>query len=189
MTGLVWTVAETRGHGGQVQAYVFVLPVEVARYWQQRRQVLTCGTWGEVRRLGDEIYAEVLGLAGYGKYDDLVGHFSIEGTAPGLSPSPVDEAEHLLRSLEELPSDESEFQAYDDLAACADGDWPPSIFYLMAEHVPKALVERYGTSSMTNFNGLYASLDGSSAEEVLAVLTEQGHELSEAPWLTQLLDV
>jgi len=161
---------------------------ELAEHWRVRRKVLDCRTWAEVRALGDDVLIEVLGLAGYGGYDDFLGHFEITGTAPGLSPSPVDEAEHALISAEDTPADDQPFAAYDDLSACADGDWPPSAYRLVADSVPHELSTRFGTLWETNFNGIYAILDPDQRVALFDELTTLGDYLTETPWLSELID-
>ena len=158
--------------------FLFVVDECDLEHWAPRLSVLHCDTWGKVRELGDEIYAEVLGLAGHGEYRDLVAHFAIQGTAPGISPSPAIEAEHALNALDKLPDDDESFSAR-DLGACADGDWPPSIYYLVAEAVPSEVLEAYGETWETNFNGTYGILDATQREVAFAALEAAGYALEE----------
>lgn len=189
MTELLWTIADARRPGsGDRRPGLYVVNEELAEHWRVRRKVLDCRTWAEVRALGDDVLIEVLGLAGYGGYDDFLGHFEITGTAPGLSPSPVDEAEHALISAEDTPADDQPFAAYDDLSACADGDWPPSAYRLVADSVPHELATRFGTLWETNFNGIYAILDPDQRVALFDELTTLGDYLTETPWLSELID-
>jgi hypothetical protein len=188
VTQLLWTIAGARRPGVEERRPgLYVVREELAKHWRVRRKVMGCRTWGEVRALGEDVHVEVLGLAGYGEYGDFVGHFEITGTAPGLSPSPVDEAEHALISAEGAPADDVSFAAY-DLGACADGDWPPSTYRLVAESVTHELASRFGTLWETNFNGLYAVLDPNQRVALFDELAERGHDLVETPWLSELVD-
>lgn len=158
---------------------LFVLSEEDVDRCVPRMKVLECQTWGDVRALGTDIHAEVLGLAGYGEYDELVAHFSIQGVAPNLTPSPILEAEHVLQGLEDLPDDADPFDAYDDLGACADGDWPPSVFYLVANAVPSDILDAFGERWFTTFNGTYGILDAGQREAIFQAFAAAGDELSE----------
>ena len=189
MTRFAWTIAPARQPGQPDRRPVlYVVAEELAEHWRVRQRVLGCRTWGAVRDLGDDIHREVLGLAGYGDYDDFVGHFEITGTAPGLAPSPVDEAEYALINAGDVPSDDDAFAAYDDLGACADGDWPPSIYRLVADSVPHELVTRHGTRWETNFNGIYAVFEPDRRTALFNELRALGHDLVETPWLSEFVE-
>lgn len=184
----VYTVTDASGSGNDSVPLLFVPPEAVARHWLERQQVLGCSTWGEVRALGREIYEEVLGLAGYGSFHEYIGHFRIEGAAPGLSPSVVDEAEQALLRAAGPPGDDVSFEAYNDLGACADGDWPPSIYYLLAKHVPEELLARYGQRWVTVINGIYASIGAEHSDAVLGALRARGDVIVRGDWVRALLD-
>lgn len=161
---------------------------ELSRHWLPRRRVLECTTWAEVRALGEEIYTEVLGRAGYDDFDTYMAHFEITGTAPSLAPSPVDEAEHALKNTAGAPADDAKFYAYDDLPACADGDWPPSAYRLVADSLPADLLARFGTTWETNFNGVFAVLEAERREELIAELTSRGFHVEESAQIADLID-
>ena len=186
MTRFLWTIAPADDLGiDEYGDVLFVMTAELAEHWRVRTQVLSCDTWGEVRALGDDVYLEVLGLAGYGDYDDFVAHFAITGEAPGITPSPVDEAEHATISAGDLPDDGDAFSVY-DLGACIDGDWPPSPCSLVFDSVPFELIKRFGTLWVTTFNGDYGLLKVEHRSAVFAELEALGHELVETPWISEV---
>ena len=195
MATYLWVVADAIGRGkeGKRSPHLFILPADEAEHWRARTAVLSCKTWGEVRALGPGIYEEVLGLAGYGDYDDYIAHFAIGGTAPEISPTMEGEATHALRSAEGPPADETPFHARDDLPACGDGDWPPSIYYLMYECHDVTVLKEYADVWETSFNGTYAAIPAQHKEAVFAHLAENPDDvdddidIEEAPWLVELL--
>jgi hypothetical protein len=111
-----------------------------------------------------------------------------EETRRTLAPPPVDEAEHALISAEDMPTDDQAFAAYADLGACADGDWPPSTYRLVADSVPREVATRFGTLWETNFNGFYAVLDPGKRVALFDELAALGNDLAETPWLSELVD-
>ena len=179
MTKLSWWESAADAPVELPGPFLLILTKEAVDHWVPRVKVLECANWGEVKQLGAEVYSEVLGLAGYGDYDELVAHFKIQGVAPNLSPSPVVEAEHVLQALDDLPEDGDPFSAYKDPGACADGDWPPSIYYLVAESVPSELLDIFGERWFTTFNGVYAILDSTKRDDIFNALTADGFVLNE----------
>ncbi len=169
----LWVIADGRGLAEERRPLLFVLPEDVATYWRPRRKVLECSTWGEVRALDTEVHAELLGMAGHGSFDEFTANFDIVGEAPGLKPSPVDEAEQLLISLEDLPDDEESFAPYDDVSAIADHDWPPAVYRLLATSVPEEIIRAFGVRWMTTINGDFASFEADMKDSVLKALSRR----------------
>lgn len=101
-----------------------VLPEPTVAYWSELMVVLGCRTWGDLRsHLSPEVYREVLELAGYGQFAAYAAHLAITGTAP--LPGVEEEVRRQYEDVPDNPPDhDSPFDAYSDLPAVADGDWP-----------------------------------------------------------------
>jgi hypothetical protein len=134
----------------------------------------------------EEVYREVLDLAGYGDFAAYTEHLAITGTAP--LPGGADEA---ARQFDEVPDappgDDEPFDAANDLPACADGDWPPSPEYLMNQELPDEVLDEFADTYTTNFNGDFSTIPAERADQVLAQLAQLGYVLREEPRLGDLV--
>lgn len=160
---------------GNDESQLIILPSEVVSEWLPIVSVLGCETWADVKALGPDIYYEVLGLAGHGEYADFIRGFDVAGEAPALAPSPEALAEYLRLSDEGVPSDDEPFEAFNDIPAVADGDWPPNVHLLMAERLPSEVLERFATIRQTVFNGDFAHIPLADSPGVFGCLEELGH--------------
>jgi len=185
MGTLLWTVAANYWNSVESDEQLIVVDKQTAEELRLVVQALDCATWGEVRALGTEVYRDMLGMAGYGEYEDYVRHFQIQGTVP-LAPPPQARAEHA--ELAELgpPADDDPFEPQ-DFPAYQDGDWPPMVASLVASSVPGHILDEFGQAWDTIFNGEMAVIPASNKDAVLAALIEDGHSLQEADWLHELL--
>jgi len=146
------------------------LPREVAEEQAALVDLLSCDTWGELRaKATPEQFEEILGLAGYGTFEEYTRYLAVGRPVPGAY---EDAAEGFLDEDKEFPEDD-DFFLLDEIGAYGDGDWPPDPCYLMAEHLPSEIVEEFGEYYETIFNGTYARLDPRS-EEIAAALQAMG---------------
>lgn len=150
---------------------MYLLPNQTIHELERRHRVLDCSTWGEVAELGDDIHREVLGVAGYGTADEFVAHLLIQGAAP--LPNLVGQALDDYDPTATPPTPDDPFDA-ESLDAYNDGDWPPHPCFLMAQLVPAQLIERFGESYWTTFNGQYANLRSVDIDDILASCSDYG---------------
>lgn len=150
---------------------MFLLPIDVIDELIRQHAVFACTTWGEVAQLDEDLVEEVLGMAGYGTYEQYRAHLDIVGAVPlpgveGLMAESYDPDA-------ELPGPDDEFDAH-RLPPVADGDWPPAPALLMTAYLPDELVERFGRTYSTTFNGDFTELDPSRGDEILAACAALG---------------
>ncbi len=182
-TELVWAVVPAPWAD---EENLVVLARSTFEHWSKRIPVLACSSWGDLRRaITPEVYAEVCGLCGYGSFEDFTTHLDITGSAP---------LPHLRTAAADVydadavpPGDDEPFSAYDDIGACADGDWPPAIPYLMNQELPSEILDRYAERTETNFNGTFATLLASDKAAVLHDLETLGYRVVEDPELRALI--
>ncbi len=181
---LVWCVVEQASDG---QEKLLVLPRATFEHWMKRVVALSCTTWGELRqRVMPEVYEEICGLCGYGTLDEFTRYLDIQGQAPL---SGLYEAAAAAYDPEAVPpADEEPFEASRDIPACADGDWPPAVAYLMCEELPQQILDAYARRYMTTLNGEYAEIPADRKDAVLRDLAALGYRLVEEPRLNELLD-
>ncbi|MBK7779588.1 MAG: hypothetical protein IPJ58_02130 [Ardenticatenia bacterium] len=169
------------------ERYLAVLPQSEYIHWSKRFAVLGASTWGELRTgVDSEVFAEVLGLAGYGDFEEYAAHLEITGAVPlpGVTEAALEDYGEVG---EDLPTDDAPFNAYDDLPACADGDWPPSLFYLMSGTLPEAVLDAFADRTMTLFNGEAARIPEEVSDDALAALRGLGFQLVHEPGLQDFL--
>jgi hypothetical protein len=181
-------VGESEYLGNTFTPALIVLPRSVALGIAERVRILGCKTWGAVRAdASPDVYQEVLELAGYGSFEDFAQHLSVGAAVPGALEEAKDQYE---RVGSELPDDGEPFDAYRDVSAFADGDWPVPIQLAMHDFLPRDIVERYGTSYETNFNGTFVELDAQHRAQIIADLEREGFTCREDPQLiAQLMPV
>jgi hypothetical protein len=186
MTALCWF----EGYSGAPVSFdgplLYVVTTADVDYWIPRLPVLRCATWGEVRALGLPLYCEVLELVGHGSYDQMLAHFRERDAALSQAPPAVVEVQP---EFEDLPRDGDAFNAHADIGMCAEGDWPPSLYSMVATAVPEGILEQYGEWWFTTMNGMYAVLDASRKDAVLRALIDEGHTLVEDPRIKELTPV
>ena len=178
MTALCWFEGYADAPVSFEGPLLYVVTVADMEYWSPRLPVLRCATWGEVKALGMEMYCEVLDLAGHGSQDVLLAHFQDRDADLGQASPDM---------LEDLPGDDEAFNAYDDIGMCGEGDWPPSVYSLVTDVVPFAILEQYGEWWFTTINGMYGILDASRKDAALRALIEEGHTLVEDPRISRLI--
>lgn len=181
---LVWSIV-TPALGGD--PLLVVLPRDLVDHWMDRLAVLDCTTWGELRATATpEVLDEILGLCGYGTYEQYTANLDITGLAP-LPGADALAAEAYARAGDP-PADDAPFSP-NDIPAYCDGDWPPSVGYLTATVLPDELLDQFAERGMTAFNGPLAEIPATNAEAVLAAFAEHGFELTEYPDLELLVDL
>jgi hypothetical protein len=118
-----------------------------------------------------EAVLEVLGLAGYGDFEEYAGHLGLGTTVPGA----LDEGLRSFAATSEadLPDDDDPFGLESDIPASADGDFPPDHHLPMHELLPPQTVE-LGEEYETNFNGTFVSFDASQVGQIVQLLTNLG---------------
>ena len=174
MTTYLWAEMVSTDMDGTDDSELLLIPEEVLNEWLPMVAVLKCSTWGEVRALGPAVHQEVLGIAGYGEFADYIANFAVTGEAPGITPGPDAFERFAAQQDAEIPADDQEFDAFSDIPMAADGDWPPSVHLLMAEHLPAEVLQAFATWTRTTFNGDYAHIPLARRGEVLSVLEEMG---------------
>ncbi len=177
MTALCWFEGYADAPVSFDGPLLYVVTTADVEYWIPRLPVLRCATWGEVKALGLPLYCEVLELVGFGSYDRLLA--SLQDRDAGLSQATPE-------VLEDLPGDDEAFNAYDDIGMCGEGDWPPSLYGMVADAVPQHIVEQYGEWWFTTMNGMYAVLDASRKDAALRALIEEGNTVVEDPRIKDL---
>jgi hypothetical protein len=175
MTHFEWSESIWIDGNGSDESELIVLPSEVVEEWHSLVAVLDCGTWAEVKALGPDVYREVLDLAGHGDYADFIRGFDVAGEAPAMSPPPEALAEYLRLSDEGIPADDEPFEAFNDIPAVADGDWPPNVHLLMANLLPSEVLAHYATIRQTVLNGDFAHIALTDKGAVLQLLEQLGH--------------
>lgn len=181
---MVWLVLQEKWLDQRV--VLVVLPRHTFEHWLERVQACSCLTWGELRSsAAPEVYAEVCDLCGYGSFDAYTRYLAITGEAP--LPGVYDLAAEHYDPNATPPDDDEPFDAQDDIGACADGDWPPAVAYLMNEQLPRDLLNRYAERSLTSYNGVFATIPAQHRDDVLRDLEARGHRLIEEPRLDQLV--
>lgn len=175
MAHFEWSESVWIDGDGNDESQLIILPSEVVAEWLPLVSVLKCETWADVKALGPDVYCEVLGLAGHGDYADFVRGFDATGEAPAWSPPPEALAEYLRLSDGGIPEDDESFEAFNDIPAVADGDWPPSVHLLMADRLPSEVLERFAKIRQTVFNGDFAHIALTHRSAVLELLEQLGH--------------
>lgn len=181
METLLWQVTPTFGAGIEEDEQLVVISKDQALRLRPQVKALSCRTWGEVKALGPAVYQEMLGMAGYGEYEDYIRHFDIQGLIP-LAPDDRTVAEHAVRSATGLPDDDEPFDG-ESLPAFEDGDWPPMVAALVAGSVPGDILSEYGYIWDTVFNGEMAAIPASQQDSVRQALLQQGFILEQVDWL------
>lgn len=183
-TEMVWSVVAP-ALGGDPQ--LVVLPRDVVEHWMARLEALDCTTWGELRSTAsEEVLDEMLGLCGYGTFAEFTANLDIIGAAPLPGAEAV--AAEAFAHVGEPPADDAPFSP-ESIPAYCDGDWPPSVGYLIATELPVDLLDRYAEQEMTVFNGARAEIPATKADAVLSELAERGVELAEDDALELLVDL
>jgi hypothetical protein len=157
---------------------LIILPRSVAEQLKEVNAALSSSTWGELRRdASAEIYAEILGQAGYGDLDEFLSSLDVGKPVPGAR------AEALRKYAEKhgdpLPEEDDSFDADRDLGSYADGDFPPAPQLLMLEYLPSDVVEKFGNVYETNFNGTFVDFGKDQLPEILAALKKSGFSCNE----------
>jgi hypothetical protein len=176
----VWAVGRSPALGDDL---FYVMQPSSAEYWLKRADVLDCGTWGEVAELGDEILAEVLGLAGFGSLEDYTHHLAITGEVPLPGVEELVAADYDPDEWPPLPDDEFDPHS---LPAVGDGDWPPHIASIVHDDLPPKIREEFAESYETSYNGTYSMIDASRRDEVIAALEAAGYTVAENPGIESL---
>jgi hypothetical protein len=160
-----------------------VLPRRVAEQQARWVQVLSSGTWGDVRASATEDeYTEILERAGYGSFEGFVQHLSTGRPIPGSLGEAKDSFDDV--DWETLPTDDQPFAPFDDIPSVADGDFPPSVHFLMNQLLPSEIVEKYGERYETILNGTFARFAPEVARDLVKDMRDRGFDLEEN---TQLL--
>ena len=175
MTVFVWAESGKVQPGETDESELLIVPEELLEEWLPMVDVLGFSTWGEIKELGPEVYQEVLSMSGYGEFADFIANFAITGQAPGIAPGPEAIAEWAAKQDEEIPTDDQDFEAYNDLSMVADGDWPPDIHLLIGETLPEEVLTEFALWTYTTFNGDFARIPLKHKEAVLAKLDQMGH--------------
>ena len=175
MTVFVWAESGIVAPDESDESELLIVPEEVLDRWLPMAEAMGCGTWGEVKALGSDVYQEVLGMSGYGEFADFIANFAITGQAPGIAPGPEAIAEWAAKQDEEFPTDDQDFEAYNDISMVADGDWPPDIHLLIGETLPEAVLNEFALWTYTTFNGDFARIPLKHKEAVLTKLVQMGH--------------
>ncbi|NBP25474.1 MAG: hypothetical protein EBU81_13185 [Proteobacteria bacterium] len=151
METLLWQVTPAFGAGIEEDEQLVVISKDQALRLRPQVKALSCRTWGEVKALGLAVYQEMLGMAGYGEYEDYIRHFDIQGQIP-VAPDERTVTEHAERSATGLPDDEEPFDG-ESLPAFEDGDWPPMVAALVSDSVPGDILSEYGSSGTRSSTG------------------------------------
>ena len=133
---------------------------------------MECNTWGDLRREAPpDVYAEILGLAGYGDFAEYAAHLLIGNPVPGALEDAVASFDPDARP----PDDDDVFDASSQIGAFGDGDYPPDPRYLMNLEIPADLIEEHGETYETIFNGVYARFPAEAAEAIVPAMEARGH--------------
>jgi hypothetical protein len=157
---------------------LIILPRSVAEQLKELNAALCSSTWGELRRVASaEIYAEILGQAGYGDLDEFLSHLDVGKPVPGARTEAL--RKYVEKNGDPLPVDDDPFDADRDLGSYADGDFPPAPQLLMMEYLPSDVVEKFGNVYETNFNGTFVDFAKDQLPGVLAALKKNGFSCTE----------
>jgi len=165
-------------------SWFVILPESVIDQIAPLYDLKDCRTWGDVADQGDEIMELVLGLAGYGSFEEYTAHLSITGAVP-LPGAEGIMAENYDPDVE-VPGPDDPFEM-DRIPACADGDFPPSPFLLMSEYVPYEVRSQYGDGYSTTSNGYFTQFDVDAENDVLAWFVNAGFTVEESSALDVIL--
>jgi hypothetical protein len=177
---LVWELVPTMND----DLTLVIIRRDSYEHWAARVPVFECRTWGELRsRVSGEVYQEVCELCGYGTLHEDT-NLDVNDAAPL----------RLVRSTAaetnepdtEAPGDDVLFDAT-DIPAYADGDWPPSVAYLVDQELPMEVLNEYGKRVDTSLNGTYAYIPAEHRPAVLERLAGMGFRLTEEEGLTSLV--
>jgi hypothetical protein len=158
------------------------LPRPVAEQLRELNAALNSATWGELRRdASAEIYAEVLGQAGYGDLEEFLSSLDVGNPIPGARTEAL--RTYAEKQGDPLPQDDDAFDPDRDLSSYADGDFPPAPQLLMMEYLPNDVVEKFGNVYDTNFNGTFVDFDKDQQTEIVAALEKRGFSCSEGQTL------
>ena len=151
-----------------------ILPRRVAEHLGALYEALGSSTWGELRGTASaEIYAEILGQAGYGSLDEYMARFDVGRPVPGA------EAEGLrqfaAKQGEPIPADDEPFDADSDIGGYGDGDFPPAPQLSMLEVLPRDVIEKFGNVYETIFNGTFVQFPAADVDEITAALERDGY--------------
>jgi hypothetical protein len=131
-----------------------------------------CSTWGDLQRKSDaKLYAEILGMAGYGEFGDYAAHLLVGREIPGALAMAAAEFD----PDQQPPGADEPFLPFDQIGAAADGDYPPDPRYLMNLQVPGDIVDAHGERFESVFNGTYARFPASAVDAVISELERRGH--------------
>jgi hypothetical protein len=168
MTGFVYGMANLAG--------LVILPREVAKEQASLVDLIECGTWGELRRQATpEQFEEILGLAGYGSFEDYTKYLAVGRLVPRAE---LAAAVSFLEEDKEWPDDEDLFEVR-RIGAYSDGDWPPDPLYLMDQYLPREIIDEFGDEYETVFNGTFVRFDVDDREAILAALCALSHTCTE----------
>jgi hypothetical protein len=157
-------------------AGLVILPREVAKEQASLVDLIECGTWGELRaKATPEQFEEILGLAGYGSFEDYTKYLAVGRPVPGVE---LTAADSFLEEDKEWPDDDDLFEVR-RIGAYGDGDWPPDPLYLMDQHLPQEVIDEFGDEYETVFNGTFVRFDVQDREAILAALRALGHTYTE----------
>jgi len=137
------------------------------------RQVLDCGTWGELKRLDFVRYLDYLYKAGkLEEGDEALDHLLLTVEDGKVT---MDELRVLVAAnQDQLPQDSDYFDAQ-ATGACEDGDWPVLAAQLTVEYVPSEIARGFDDSSTSVFNGDFLYISADKEEPVLAARAKLGH--------------
>lgn len=148
-----------------------ILPRHVLEDLVAKHKALQCMTWGDVRRTcSKELFEELLGLAGFGTYEEYVAHLEVGRPVPGARELATQE---YWDDAVEFPTDDTIFPGH-SLPAVADGDWPTGRFILMWELLPEAVIDKYAYCYDTIFNGEACEFDPAKRDQIIAELERLG---------------
>ena len=176
-------IEKTWGYGSY-DTYFVILPKSVIDEVEPLYRLRDCTTWGDVADLGEELMEEVLGLAGYGSFEEYTAHLNITGAVP--LPGAGDIMAENYDPDAEVPGPDEPF-SLNDIPSAADGDFPPSLLLLMSEHVPYEVREAYGSGYDTNFNGYFTEFDIDAKDDVLAWFTQAGFTVEPSTAIDDML--
>ena len=157
---------------------LIILPRSVAEQLKELNAALSSATWGELRRDATaEIYAEILGQAGYGDLDEFLSHLDIGKPVPGARTEAL--RKYAEKHGDPLPEDDDPFDADRDLGSYADWDFPPAPQLLMLQYLPDDVIEKFGNVYDTNFNGTFVDFEKDQLADIIAALEKDGFSCTE----------
>jgi hypothetical protein len=171
----VWDIGET---SWSYEEQLWIIRRETFEYWRPRLDVFDCSTWADVAELGEEVYHEVLGMAGYSEFEEYIAHLKIHGSVA------LPDAELIAREIFDKhqipPSPEDPFDA-ERLPSVGDGDWPPHIAAMMASDLPDEVLDKWAYVYETSYNGTYAVIEAKNATAAKRELRQLGFKVTEEP--------